>query len=98
MNHELGSVATGEPATVKHIILGGFVVVLTDGRAVIVPAKEVLVTNVWSPSTRLEIFKNDQASLFPLCVRNIIEDEEVHGRWAPGITYQGADECHGRSV
>ena len=98
MKHQFGSMATGEPATVNHIILGGCVVVLTDGRAVIVPAKEALVTNVWAPSTPLEIFKNDQASLYPLCVRNIVEDEEVHGRWAPGITYQGANECHGRSV
>ena len=98
MNRQFNSMATGEPAIVNHIILGGRVLVLTDGRAVIVPAKEALVTNVWEPSTRLEIFKDDQASLFPLCVRNIIEDEEVHGRWAPRITYQGANECHGRGV
>ena len=79
MNHQFGSMATGEPAAVNHIILGGSVVVLTDGRAVIVPAKEALVTNVWAPSTRLEIFKNDQASLFR-CAYGISEaSEENHG-------------------
>ena len=83
---ELGGVATGEPATVNHIILDGFVVVLTDGRTLNVSAKEARVTNVWSPSTRLEIWRDDPDSPFPLCVRNTIKDEEVHGQWAPSLT------------
>jgi hypothetical protein len=83
MEEELGSVGTGEPVTVNHIILNGSLVVLTDGRVLNVPAKEAAVTNVWSPSTCLEIWKDDPASPFPLCVRNTIKDEEVHGQWAP---------------
>ena len=56
MDEELGGVAVGEPATVNHIILNGALVVLTNGRALNVPAKEARVTTVWSPSTRLEIW------------------------------------------
>jgi hypothetical protein len=83
MKEELGSVGTGEPVTVSHIILNGSLVVLTDGRVLNVPAKEAAVTNVWSPSTRLEIWRDHPASPFPLCVRNTNKDEEVHGQWAP---------------
>ena len=83
MSEELGGVVFGEPVTVNHIILDGSLVVLTDGRVLNVPAKEARVTNVWSPSTSLEIWRDDPASPFPLCVRNTIKDEEVRGQWAP---------------
>ena len=86
MDEELGGVAVGEPVTVNHIILNGALVVLTNGRALNVPAKEARVTNVWSPSTYLEIWEDDSASPFPLGVRNTITDEEVHGRWIPVLT------------
>jgi hypothetical protein len=86
MNEELYGVAIGEPVTVNHIILNGSLVVLTDGRVLNVPATEARVTDVWPPSTCLEIWKDDPASPFPLCVRNTIKDEEVHGRWAPTLT------------
>ena len=64
MKEELGSVGTGEPVTVNHIILNGSLVVLTDGRVLNLPAKEAAVTNVWSPSTRLEIWRDDPVSPF----------------------------------
>ena len=50
--------------TVNHIILNGSLVVLTDGRVLDVPAKDARVTNVWSLSTRLEIWRDDPASPF----------------------------------
>lgn len=82
MDEERGGIAVGEPATVNRIVLNGSLIVLTDGRSLNVSAKDAGVTNVWVPSTTLEIWKDDAASAFPLCVRNTTRDEEVHGRWA----------------
>ena len=82
MREELDSVGTGELATVNHIILNGSLVVLKDGRVLNIRANEARVTNLWAPSTRLEIWRDDPASPFPLCVRNTVMDEEVHGQWA----------------
>lgn len=86
MKEELGGVALGEPVTVNQILLSGSVVVLTDGRVLTVPTKEARVTKVWSPATRLEIWRDSPDASYPLCVRNTIKDEEVHGRWAPSLT------------
>lgn len=41
-------------------------VVLKDGWVFNVPAKEARVTNVWFPSTHLEIWKDDPASLLSI--------------------------------
>jgi hypothetical protein len=86
MSEELGGVGVGEPATVNFIVLDGSVIVLTDGRVLTVPPKAARVTNVWSPSTHLKIWRDDPASPFPICVRNTIKEEEVHGRWAQRLT------------
>ncbi len=86
MKDELAGIAVGVPVAINHVILDGSVVVLRDGRVLNVPGNDARVTNEWSPSTGLEIWTVDPSSTFPLCVRNTIRDEEVHGRWAPGMT------------
>jgi len=70
-----------EKETLLEVRKDGEILVLLDGRNLLVDPSNLPTSCLWLPTAYLEITENRDDSVFDVLVHNIEEDEQIRAMW-----------------